>query len=161
MDAIVCDSGLNKDSPYTYVNGVLRDGDGDEIKLVDPRKDSMATSTSAGASPQIQTPVRRKRSANVTPAFLGRNLRLGATMSPVSRRKRLRRTLSLGTKYRLPVRTRTTIARTKRLKVKLLQVYESIMLEEERRVGTQATACLLYTSPSPRDYAASRMPSSA
>ena len=26
---------------------------------------------------------------------------------------------------------------------------------------TQADACLLYTSPSPRDYAASRMPSSA
>ena len=26
---------------------------------------------------------------------------------------------------------------------------------------TQANPCLLYTSPSPRDYAASRMPSSA
>ena len=26
---------------------------------------------------------------------------------------------------------------------------------------TQVDACLLYTSPSPRDYAASRMPSSA
>ena len=28
-------------------------------------------------------------------------------------------------------------------------------------LGTLAAACLLYTSPSPRDYAASRMPSSA
>ena len=28
-------------------------------------------------------------------------------------------------------------------------------------MGTRYTACLLYTSPSPRDYAASRMPSSA
>ena len=28
-------------------------------------------------------------------------------------------------------------------------------------VGHEAKACLLYTSPSPRDYAASRMPSSA
>ena len=27
--------------------------------------------------------------------------------------------------------------------------------------GTQQSICLLYTSPSPRDYAASRMPSSA
>ena len=27
--------------------------------------------------------------------------------------------------------------------------------------GRQGTSCLLYTSPSPRDYAASRMPSSA
>ena len=29
------------------------------------------------------------------------------------------------------------------------------------RFVDEATACLLYTSPSPRDYAASRMPSSA
>ena len=28
-------------------------------------------------------------------------------------------------------------------------------------LDAQASACLLYTSPSPRDYAASRMPSSA
>ena len=28
-------------------------------------------------------------------------------------------------------------------------------------VGVQGVTCLLYTSPSPRDYAASRMPSSA
>ena len=28
-------------------------------------------------------------------------------------------------------------------------------------VGYEGTVCLLYTSPSPRDYAASRMPSSA
>ena len=30
-----------------------------------------------------------------------------------------------------------------------------------RRMGVALQACLLYTSPSPRDYAASRMPSSA
>ena len=29
------------------------------------------------------------------------------------------------------------------------------------RLGVMIWACLLYTSPSPRDYAASRMPSSA
>ena len=29
------------------------------------------------------------------------------------------------------------------------------------QVASQLTSCLLYTSPSPRDYAASRMPSSA
>ena len=33
-------------------------------------------------------------------------------------------------------------------------------LEDGRRDGT-VSSCLLYTSPSPRDYAASRMPSSA
>ena len=30
-----------------------------------------------------------------------------------------------------------------------------------KKVGEAVTSCLLYTSPSPRDYAASRMPSSA
>ena len=30
-----------------------------------------------------------------------------------------------------------------------------------RTTGCSGLACLLYTSPSPRDYAASRMPSSA
>ena len=31
----------------------------------------------------------------------------------------------------------------------------------QQGMNTQHAACLLYTSPSPRDYAASRMPSSA
>ena len=34
-------------------------------------------------------------------------------------------------------------------------------VEGEGVVGEQPIFCLLYTSPSPRDYAASRMPSSA
>ena len=33
--------------------------------------------------------------------------------------------------------------------------------ELSRKEATQENVCLLYTSPSPRDYAASRMPSSA
>ena len=106
---LVCAAGLNKDYPYTYVNGVLRDGDGDEIKLLDPRNGSSAARTSAIASPRIRTPVPRKRSSeNVTPAFLKRNLRLGSTMSPIPRKrkrtdarlKRRMRDLSLGTAYR-------------------------------------------------------------
>ena len=32
---------------------------------------------------------------------------------------------------------------------------------DEQKASADAYACLLYTSPSPRDYAASRMPSSA
>ena len=32
---------------------------------------------------------------------------------------------------------------------------------QENRIGLTPDSCLLYTSPSPRDYAASRMPSSA
>ena len=28
--------GLISDTPYTFIDGVLRDGDGEEIKLVDP-----------------------------------------------------------------------------------------------------------------------------
>ena len=107
MHTFVCAAGLNKDYPYTYVNGVLRDGDGDEIKQLDPRNGSSAARTSAIASPRIRTPVQRKRSENVTPAFLKRNLRLGSTMSPIprkrkitdARRKRRRRNLSLGTAY--------------------------------------------------------------
>ena len=35
------------------------------------------------------------------------------------------------------------------------------LISEYRQGGTYYKACLLYTSPSPRDYAASRMPSSA
>ncbi|GAB5805368.1 hypothetical protein JMUB7522_27320 [Staphylococcus aureus] len=31
----------------------------------------------------------------------------------------------------------------------------------EKKIDNVSYACLLYTSPSPRDYAASRMPSSA
>jgi len=129
------------------VNGVLRDGDGDEIQLVDPKNRSTATSIS---TPKIQTPVRRKRNENVTPVVLGRNVRLGATMSSVShkrnrsrsdlRRKRPRRSLTLGATYRFPARSRTTIARTKRLKASLSQLYKSILLQERRRGGTQATA---------------------
>ena len=34
-------------------------------------------------------------------------------------------------------------------------------IQAARSVDTAANFCLLYTSPSPRDYAASRMPSSA
>ena len=146
---LVCAAGLNKDYPYTYVNGVLRDGDGDEIKLLDPRNGSSAARTSAIASPRIRTPVPRKRSSeNVTPAFLKRNLRLGSTMSPIprkrkitdARRQRRRRNLSFGTAYRFPVRSRFTIARTNRLKRQLSEVYHSILFEEERRLGTHNTA---------------------
>ena len=36
-----------------------------------------------------------------------------------------------------------------------------IEISRSRMSGWQLEACLLYTSPSPRDYAASRMPSSA
>ncbi|GAB5782729.1 hypothetical protein JMUB7512_27940 [Staphylococcus aureus] len=35
------------------------------------------------------------------------------------------------------------------------------LLEQGKSISTIAKDCLLYTSPSPRDYAASRMPSSA
>ena len=151
MLMFICGAGLNKDSPYTYVNGILRDGDGEEIKLLEPKNGSKTTSTfTGGSSPQIQTPVRRKRRANVTPVFLGRNLRMGTTMSPVankrnrtdSRSQRVCRTLSLGTAtaYRFPARSRSTIARTKRLKVKLSQLYESILSEEKCGVRTQAAA---------------------
>ena len=38
---------------------------------------------------------------------------------------------------------------------------EHIYLMEEHFAQTLNETCLLYTSPSPRDYAASRMPSSA
>ena len=202
MHTIVCVAGVNNDSPYTYVNGVLRDGDGDEIKLLDPRngstaastsavaspqihapvlrkrsvnttpaflcrnkkKNSTAASTSAVASPKIHTPVLRKRSANITPAFLCRNLRFGTTVSPVphkrttespvphkrnrtdSRRKRPRRSLQLRTTtYRFPVRTRSTIASTKRLKAQLSQLHESILFEETRRKGPHATTAVKRT----------------
>ena len=39
-----------------------------------------------------------------------------------------------------------------------LRTYKSVM---DQHGVTRVRACLLYTSPSPRDYAASRMPSSA
>ena len=115
-------------------------------KLTPVKTRVKAASTPTGtSSPKIQTPVRRKRNVTVTPPFLGRNLRLGAMMSPVShkrnrtdsRRKRPRRSLSLATTtYKFPARTRTTIARTQRLKSMLSQLYESILLEEKRRAGT-------------------------
>ena len=41
------------------------------------------------------------------------------------------------------------------------QILDSMDIERERGITIKAQACLLYTSPSPRDYAASRMPSSA
>ena len=34
-------------------------------------------------------------------------------------------------------------------------------LEKQKKLASMLKYCLLYTSPSPRDYAASRMPSSA
>ena len=37
----------------------------------------------------------------------------------------------------------------------------SEMQQKKIRIGGMVKTCLLYTSPSPRDYAASRMPSSA
>ena len=42
-----------------------------------------------------------------------------------------------------------------------LRKVEQIVREEMNRAGALECYCLLYTSPSPRDYAASRMPSSA
>ena len=36
-----------------------------------------------------------------------------------------------------------------------------VLRDKKERVGRNPKTCLLYTSPSPRDYAASRMPSSA
>ena len=42
-----------------------------------------------------------------------------------------------------------------------LASFTRCLAEEERSNGIRACTCLLYTSPSPRDYAASRMPSSA
>ena len=50
-----------------------------------------------------------------------------------------------------------------------LQIISDILLEDLEvsecknglDIGCGAGSCLLYTSPSPRDYAASRMPSSA
>ena len=47
---------------------------------------------------------------------------------------------------------------------KLLQVVQTFKTDAFSRSSTSfgdITGCLLYTSPSPRDYAASRMPSSA
>ena len=41
------------------------------------------------------------------------------------------------------------------------RIMDSGELEKERGITILAKPCLLYTSPSPRDYAASRMPSSA
>ena len=45
------------------------------------------------------------------------------------------------------------------------ELVEKMKLEEQRiaeeRKLSELISCLLYTSPSPRDYAASRMPSSA
>ena len=43
----------------------------------------------------------------------------------------------------------------------LFQFIEKLLLELPASDTGPTLACLLYTSPSPRDYAASRMPSSA
>ena len=40
-------------------------------------------------------------------------------------------------------------------------VGEKEIMQEDMKQLTKSYYCLLYTSPSPRDYAASRMPSSA
>ena len=52
-----------------------------------------------------------------------------------------------------------TIACKRWNKSKNLLVY--LDLDDGRKIITATWNCLLYTSPSPRDYAASRMPSSA
>ena len=44
---------------------------------------------------------------------------------------------------------------------KHIQEYTPIVEKVAKGIAPTATPCLLYTSPSPRDYAASRMPSSA
>ena len=41
------------------------------------------------------------------------------------------------------------------------QTPDSEVLTEEEQDSLEVGDCLLYTSPSPRDYAATRMPSSA
>ena len=46
---------------------------------------------------------------------------------------------------------------SKSLDLKFVDIDQVIQKEE----GESINGCLLYTSPSPRDYAASRMPSSA
>ena len=48
-------------------------------------------------------------------------------------------------------------------KISIATVYRTVKLFEEAGILTKHDfkGCLLYTSPSPRDYAASRMPSSA
>ena len=44
---------------------------------------------------------------------------------------------------------------------KLIDVVKVLDLNDGRFIERELMICLLYTSPSPRDYAASRMPSSA
>ena len=44
---------------------------------------------------------------------------------------------------------------------KQYKVKSGEILKIEKLPDSKAETCLLYTSPSPRDYAASRMPSSA
>ena len=41
------------------------------------------------------------------------------------------------------------------------QIYDSLLLLQHRGQDSTGIACLLYTSPSPRDVEESRMPSSA
>ena len=42
-----------------------------------------------------------------------------------------------------------------------LKIYSNLSAWDKVQVARHPNSCLLYTSPSPRDYAASRMPSSA
>ena len=54
-----------------------------------------------------------------------------------------------------------TIAPALTLTDKEYQVMRNASIACLRKIGVETGGCLLYTSPSPRDYAASRMPSSA
>ena len=64
---------------------------------------------------------------------------------------------------RLKGQLKTATRGHKLLKDKLDELMKQFMeiVRENKRLREEAETCLLYTSPSPRDYAASRMPSSA
>ena len=46
VDVIFLRQGLIADSPYTFIDGVLRDGDNEEIKLLDPVVEDSCTEVS-------------------------------------------------------------------------------------------------------------------
>ena len=54
-----------------------------------------------------------------------------------------------------------TVANNKKVYVKSISIHDGSALGHTGSGAGVACTCLLYTSPSPRDYAASRMPSSA